>query len=171
MVLALGAGLAYRLTRKPPQELVIPDQDTNQISEQPTETPKQETPEQKPSDKSASGDKPSGSENPQSSVAPKEPTGAFVSNHRPSMGASPKLVQVQSTCNTTPGATCTITFTKDSLIRTLPAKPADSNGNVFWSWSTKDAKLTQGVWKITATAKLNGHTKTAADVINLEVQP
>jgi hypothetical protein len=99
---------------------------------------------------------------------PKVPYGNFVSNHSPGKNGSP--TSEQSACNTTPGATCAITFTKDIITKSLPSKATDSNGSVLWNWSPKDIGLTPGSWKITAIATLNGQTASADDQISLEVQ-
>lgn len=100
-----------------------------------------------------------------------EPSGTFVSNHHPNLDGSPAPSQEQSTCTTTPGATCTITFTQGAVTKTLEAKTADANGTVIWNWDVKTAGFTPGSWKITATASANGQSKSAADAQDLVVQP
>lgn len=100
-----------------------------------------------------------------------EPTGTFVSNHRVSLSASPDQKKEQSTCNTTPGASCYIRIVKSSVTRTLAAQTADSTGAVIWSWDIDNSGLTEGSWEVTAVATLNGQTKTATDPIRLEVRP
>ncbi len=100
-----------------------------------------------------------------------DPNGTLVSNHRPNLSGSPTNRQEQSACNTTPGATCSIIFTKDGITKTLEAKQADSNGAVIWNWDVKTAGFTVGSWKITAVATLKGQTKSASDALNLEIQP
>jgi hypothetical protein len=169
LLIAGGVAAGYKLTRGTPENLVIPNQE-NTTPEQNSQEEQEQTP-QPSTDKSASGDEKNSDGNPLPQAPLQEPSGAFVSNHRPSLGASPKLTTVESVCNTTPGAKCYIRFTKGNLTRTLPTKTADKNGVALWTWSVKDAKLTQGVWKITAFAELNGQTKSATDAINLEVQP
>jgi cytoskeletal protein RodZ len=99
------------------------------------------------------------------------PTGTFVSNHHPNLGGSPAPNEEQSTCNTTPGATCQISFTYNGITKTLPAQTADSGGATYWTWTLQDIGLTQGSWHIQATASLNGTTLTASDALTLEVQP
>lgn len=98
-----------------------------------------------------------------------KPFGQFVSNHYPTL--SGQMAEQQSVCNTTPGATCYIKFTKGGDTRQLEAKTADSNGTVSWKWNVGTASLSQGSWTITAVAALNGQTQTAQDAQNLEVQP
>jgi|SRR5665213_1555783 len=99
------------------------------------------------------------------------PTGTFVSNHRPSLSGPSEQKAEQSTCNTTPGATCSIELTKGSVTKTLKTQTADKSGAVYWSWNVEDAGLTEGTWKVTAIASLNNNTKTAQDEIDLVVQP
>lgn len=99
------------------------------------------------------------------------PTGTFVSNHQPSLSGSPSSKQEQSTCNTSPGATCDIEFSKNGITKALGAKTADSSGAVYWTWNIQDSGLTAGPWKITAKASLNGQTKTAEDSLELNIQP
>lgn len=96
------------------------------------------------------------------------PYGNFVSNHVPSLKNSSSM---ESVCITTPGASCTIIFTKDGVTKTLESKKANSNGAIIWSWDIDDAGFVEGSWKITATATLDGQTKSTSDIQNLEVQP
>jgi hypothetical protein len=93
-----------------------------------------------------------------------EPTGSFVSNHRPK--ASDLL---QSTCNATPGATCQIIFTNGSTVKSLPAQQTDKGGATYWSWTPQDINITEGSWEVTAKAVLGSQTKTATDSLKLEV--
>jgi hypothetical protein len=99
---------------------------------------------------------------------PKAPYGNFVSNHSPGKNGSPTYEQ--SACNTTPGANCTITFSKDSISKSLAIKIVDSNGSAIWSWTPNQIGLSSGSWKITATATLNGQSASTDDQIPLEVQ-
>lgn len=94
------------------------------------------------------------------------PTGNFVSSHI-TTGESPQ----SSDCTTTVGATCEIIFTKDGVIKTLPAQTTDKGGSTYWSWTPSQYGLTEGVWKIQARASLSGQTITADDAMNLEVRP
>lgn len=100
------------------------------------------------------------------------PSGNFVSNHKPSLShANDVPSQLQSVCNTTPGATCTITFTNTAgIVKTLAAKTTDATGSVIWDWDVNAAGFTTGTWKITATATLNGDSKSNSDPQSLEVQ-
>lgn len=106
-----------------------------------------------------------------SGSAPIQPTGNFVSNHKPNLGGSPAPSQEQSSCNTSPGATCYIAFTKDGATKKLDAQVADSNGNVIWNWDINTAGFTSGTWQITAVATLNGQTVSGSDQLPLDVQP
>ncbi len=96
------------------------------------------------------------------------PWGNFVSNHHPGQNGTP--LTETSVCNTTQGATCDISFTNGTATESLPAQVASSNGATFWSnWSLSSIGLTPGNWKITATATLDGQTKTATDPMELVV--
>ncbi len=99
------------------------------------------------------------------------PVGNFVSSHNSSISGTIYTKYEQSVCNTTPGATCTIVFTKDNSTKSLPAKVVDSTGTVYWDWVVQDIGLTPGSWKITARATLNNQTKTADDSVQLVIQP
>lgn len=99
------------------------------------------------------------------------PSGDFVSNHHPNLSGSPAPNLESSVCTTTPGATCTISFTMGGTTKSLETRTADSNGSVFWDWKLQDIDLTTGTWKIQAAASLNGQTKTASDAIDLVVSP
>jgi hypothetical protein len=97
------------------------------------------------------------------------PTGDFVSAHHVSL-ATP----IASTCNTTPGAACIITFTSASgaVTKSLAPETADRNGSVYWNnWTPKSIGLTAGTWHIRATASLSGQTRSADDALDLAVQP
>ena len=98
-----------------------------------------------------------------------DPTGNFVSNHHPNLSGSPAPNQIQSICNTTPGATCQIIFTKDGVTKQLPAQKTDSGGATYWTWKLQDIGLTAGSWHVQAKATLGTQTKTADDAMNLEV--
>ncbi|HSX36462.1 MAG TPA: hypothetical protein VLH84_06035 [Patescibacteria group bacterium] len=92
------------------------------------------------------------------------PTGVFVSSHHVDPGSS-----MQSVCNTTSGAKCSISFTKDGVTKSLAAQTTDAGGSTYWPWQPKDIGLTPGSWTITATATLGSQTKTASDASPLEV--
>lgn len=104
-----------------------------------------------------------------SAVELRQPSGSFVSNHRPNLSGSPAPNRIASVCTTTPGAACTISFAKDGVTKSLPEQVADRGGSTYWDWKLQDIGLTEGEWKVTATAKLGNQTKTATDAINLEV--
>jgi cytoskeletal protein RodZ len=111
-------------------------------------------------------------ETPSSSSQPlKQPEGTFVSNHHPNLSGSPAPNTMQSTCETTSGATCQILFTKDGITKSLPAQATDQGGAAYWTWKLQDIGLTQGTWKVQAKAVLGNQTKTADDATNLEVGP
>lgn len=98
------------------------------------------------------------------------PVGTFVSNHEPNLSGSPAPNLIVSTCRTSPGVTCAITFTQNGITKSLPAKITDSNGNADWTWKLQDIGLTIGDWSITAVAKSGDATKTADDVMALKVR-
>lgn len=95
------------------------------------------------------------------------PTGNFVSTHH--LRSSDSLT---STCTTTPGATCQVTFTKDGVVKSLPALTTDAGGSAYWNnWQPNDYGLGVGTWTIQAIAKLGTQSATASDALSLEVQP
>jgi hypothetical protein len=94
-----------------------------------------------------------------------EPTGNFVSSHHVT-----SISNLSSTCNSTPGATCKISFTKDGITKSLPTKTLDDGGAAYWSWRTSDIGLTQGNWNVKATVKLGDQSKSATDALVLEVK-
>jgi hypothetical protein len=104
-------------------------------------------------------------------VTLKAPMGTFVSNHRPNLSGSPNPNEVQSICETTPGATCQIIFTKGSETKQLPVQKTDGEGAAYWTWKLQDIGLTSGTWKVQAKATLGSQTKTADDALDLEVNP
>jgi cytoskeletal protein RodZ len=108
---------------------------------------------------------------PSTSAPLKAPSGTFVSNHSPNIGGVPAPSSESSVCNTTPGATCTISFTKDNQTKTLQSQTADNNGNVYWNWNINTAGLSVGNWQISATATLNGKSLTTVDKLTLDVSP
>ncbi|HET7060328.1 MAG TPA: hypothetical protein VFH99_03385 [Candidatus Saccharimonadales bacterium] len=97
------------------------------------------------------------------------PFGNFVSNHHPNLSGSPAPNTMSSVCNTTPGASCKIIFTKDGTTKELVSQTADANGSVYWNWKLQDIDLSSGSWKIQAITSLNGQTKTASDAMDLVV--
>lgn len=96
------------------------------------------------------------------------PTGNFVSNHTPGQNGSP--TEEASVCNTTPGASCQIIFTKDGITKSLSAQITDRGGATYWNnWTPKGIGLSVGEWKIEAIASLNGKTQSAVDAKKLVV--
>jgi len=89
---------------------------------------------------------------------------SFAGNHHPGPTET-----VQSVCNTSPGASCTISFTKDGATKSLPTQTTDRGGATYWTWSPQGLGLSPGTWHITATATLGSQTKTASDVLDLMV--
>jgi len=101
-----------------------------------------------------------------SGVAPKQPYGNFVSSHSIPMSSG-----ATSVCNTSPGATCTITFMKDSVSKSLVVTTTNGDGTAYWNWTPQLAGLSVGSWKITATATNGGQSTSVNDPKMLEVTP
>ncbi len=90
----------------------------------------------------------------------------FVSAHNITLSDNPTL---QSTCVTSPGASCVISFTSGTKTKSLNAQTTDREGATYWDWKPNELGLSKGKWTITATATLNGQSKSAKDAIQLEV--
>lgn len=162
--LVLIAGLlAYKLTRPDKKEITVIS--TGNTQDKTTTSSSDGTDNQTKID-----DKSTGSTDSKTTIVKlATPSGTFVSSHQISLSSASV---VESTCNTTPGAKCSISFTdKNGVVRYLPEELADKNGTAFWSWSPSDAQLTTGTWKIKAIAKAGSQTKTASDPRSLEVAP
>lgn len=99
----------------------------------------------------------------------KQPFGEFVSSHEAYV---PRDAQRSSTCNTTPGATCVISFTMGSQTVSLPAKVTNADGTAAWEWKASDAavNLTSGSWTVKATATLGTQTLTSTDTKALVIE-
>jgi hypothetical protein len=100
---------------------------------------------------------------------PQIPNGTFVSNHHPNIDNEPAPSNENSTCITSVGATCRITFTKGTTVKSLPSKTVGSTGAVIWNWKVQDIGLTAGEWKITAIASNGSLTSSASDPLVLTV--
>ena len=97
-----------------------------------------------------------------------KPSGTFVSNHKPGQNGSGQ--DEASACNTTPGANCYITFTKNGVAKSLPTTTADNTGAAYWSWTPQTVGLSSGNWSVSATAVLGQQTATTQDPTLLEVE-
>jgi len=98
---------------------------------------------------------------------PLEPiTGNLVSSHHVTVNTT-----LQSVCNTSAGASCTISFTKDGVTKALAAQTTDEGGSTYWAWQPKDIGLDAGSWTIAAKATLGSQTQTSTDALQLEVSP
>jgi hypothetical protein len=97
------------------------------------------------------------------------PTGVFVSNHRPNLSGNPAPNIISSNCDTTPGASCQISFTLNGVTKSLPIQSAGSSGTVYWTWSLQDIGITSGSWSIKAISTLGSQTTSTNDAMNLEV--
>jgi hypothetical protein len=164
LILVAVVALAFHRPNKGSGQIpsTTPNQTASSSAKQPVSTP-------------AATDKtsPTGSttEGVPSNLSLLEPSGNFVSNHHPNLGGSPAPSAEQSVCNTTPGASCYIKFTKGDITKTLASQATDGNGSTYWNWDIKDSGFTEGSWQITATATLNGLTKSTTDSQDLVVQP
>ncbi|HSX33083.1 MAG TPA: hypothetical protein VLF91_01975 [Candidatus Saccharimonadales bacterium] len=114
-------------------------------------------------DQSSDGSSPNSGDSGQTLITP---TGPFVSSHHVSTSTT-----IQSVCNTTSGASCSITFTNGGTTKSLAVQNTDAGGATYWYWKPSDIGLTSGSWTVTATATLGSQTKTASDAQNLEVSP
>lgn len=108
---------------------------------------------------------------PAGSVTPSKPNGTFVSNHMPNLSGSPAPNTENSTCTTTPGVDCVITFENGSITKSLPAQVTDANGNTMWNWSLSSIGLTDGEWTVTAEAVNGSQTASSTDPMKLVVKP
>ena len=97
------------------------------------------------------------------------PSGTFISNHKPNLSGSPRPSAVQSTCITTPGASCYISFTKGQVVKKLDSEIADASGSVFWTWDIKTSGFTEGIWQVQAVSSIGSATQVTIDPIPLEV--
>ncbi len=102
-----------------------------------------------------------------------KPFGNFVSNHAVDLDPNNDRNQEESTCSTTYGANCQLTFTLNDKSVKLPTRKASTNHNeqvasTSWpTWSPVSLGLTPGKWKVLATAELNGQTKTTEDLLTV----
>lgn len=104
-------------------------------------------------------------------LTPATPSGTFVSNHHPNLDGDPAPNQINSICQTTPGVTCEIRFTKESSTKILGASKVGSDGYVSWDWKLQDIGLSEGIWKIEVVAKNGDKTAISVDPSSLEVGP
>jgi hypothetical protein len=93
------------------------------------------------------------------------PFGNFVSAHHVSLSTP-----INSVCNTTPGAVCSMSFTMNGTVKSLRAATTDQGGAAYWNgWTPNSIGLTAGTWKIQATATLGKQTKTSSDAMDLVI--
>ncbi len=97
------------------------------------------------------------------------PTGNFVSDHHPNLSGSPAPNTMTSVCNTSPGASCRISFTNGSTTKSLADQVTDAGGVTYWYWKLQDIGLTAGNWTITATSSSGGKSLSATDPMPLVV--
>jgi hypothetical protein len=106
---------------------------------------------------------------PSADAQPSNPVGEFVSNHKPNLSGAPAPNTESSTCTTTAGVICQITFTNGSTVKSLPAQKTDSQGNTSWSWTLQSAGLSEGTWQIAAVATNGAKTATSPDLSKLVI--
>jgi hypothetical protein len=94
----------------------------------------------------------------------------FASTHTASLSAP---TRENTTCVTTPGASCLVEFQQGSTTKSLPAQTTDSSGSAyfFWTPNQNNLKLTPGNWTILLKVTLGGSSKTAQDSTQLQVTP
>jgi len=97
------------------------------------------------------------------------PTGNFVSDHHPNLSGSPAPNSMTSVCNTTPDASCQISFTNGSITKSLPKQVTDAGGVTYWYWKLQDIDLTAGNWSVSATSNLDGSSLSSTDPMTLVV--
>ncbi len=97
------------------------------------------------------------------------PSGNFVSNHHPNLSGSPAPNTMTSVCNTSPGATCQITFSNGNNNKSLPKQMTDSGGSTYWYWKLQDIGLSDGNWTITANSSSGDKTLSSTDPMVLVV--
>ena len=100
---------------------------------------------------------------------PTKPSGTFVSNHRPNISGKPYPSSINSTCTTSPGASCEIMFTNGQLKKTLQKQKVNNNGSTYWEWDINNLGLTAGVWKIKAVASNGSLTSETEDPTDLVI--
>jgi hypothetical protein len=74
-----------------------------------------------------------------------------------------------SVCNTTPNASCQISFTNGGTKKSLPAQVTDAGGVTYWYCKLQDIGLTAGNWTVSATSSLDGISLSSTDPITLVV--
>jgi len=93
-----------------------------------------------------------------SSVGPSTPTGQLLNKHSISLSSTAieSNPDMNSICQTTPGATCDLKLTApDNSIKYVGSKSVDASGAASFYWNAKNIGLTSGRWKIEAIATLN----------------
>lgn len=143
---------------------IVPSTSTNTKNTTPSNTTDETTPQ--PS--ATNTDKTPASTSTTTGLELVAPYGLFVSTHVRTLDSSGSAEY--SACNTTPGASCYIEFKQGDVTKRLATQVADSSGNTSWYWDVVTAKLTVGEWQVSATATLNGQSKTTSDQKLLEIK-
>lgn len=147
----------------------VADEEPTSTAEAPADTTAQEAAPETTAE--PGDDRPGpGSDQPDGSGEPlREPTGTFLSSHRLSQTGSGVPDRARSVCNTTAGATCTITFTRDGVTRQLPPRTTDALGTAEWDWSVSELGLQVGHWDVQVTASRESEKRSVEEAIGLEV--
>ena len=171
VILAIVAVVGFYLLAKTSSHTAKSSQGTTQTQISNKGLGSSQSPSQSLSNQPAQSSTSTGqSSNTNSNLVLVSPTGQFVSNHNPSLSSTVTSSE-SSSCNTTPGASCTITFTNNNVVKSLPTQVVDQYGGTTWSWTVEGVGLTQGSWLIEANATLSGQTKSATDAQMLNVGP
>lgn len=160
-VTALVVGIIWAFDAKR-QADTIPSQKTNQDGSAPEQqvTPDPDVPGGGSSDRGDSG----------TTLA--APSGTFVSHHRPSISGNGGPTELFSSCVVeTPGASCSISFTKGTVVKRLEKKTVDSDNTASWQWDINEIGITAGDWTIEAIATYGDEKQATKDPVKLEVRP
>ena len=159
VVVIVGVIYAYHVTHKKKPITTVNQYTKGQVSQ----------PNGPSNSSNQSVNSPSSSKTGGASASLVAPTGNFVSNHHPNLSGSPAPNSMTSVCNTSPGASCQVSFTNGSTTKSLPTQVTDAGGATYWYWKLQDIGLTAGSWKISATSSMGGDSLSSTDPTALVV--
>jgi len=159
VVVIIGAVYAYHATHKKKPIPTVDQYTKGQVSQ----------PSGSSNTSNQSVNSPSSSKTGGVSASLVAPTGNFVSDHHPNLSGSPAPNSMTSVCNTSPGASCQISFTNGSTTKSLPTQTTDAGGATYWYWKLQDIGLTAGSWKISATSSVSGNSLSSTDPMALVI--
>jgi len=165
LLVVVGGVYSYHLSSKKKPALTV-DQYTKGQVNQPTSSSNSTSSKQSSNSSTSST---SGSKTTVTTASLAAPSGNFVSDHHPNLSGTPAPNSMTSVCNTTPGASCQISFTSDGTTKSLATEVTDGGGTTYWYWKLQDIGLTAGSWTITAKSSMSGSTKTSTDPMALVV--